>query len=100
MGNVLSIYTAKARREINRILAEYGGLPGFLLPDLVETRIISVKYALGCWRSMQGGAVISDEFQSIVSTAVEENEGMLQAFEDLGAKFKRDYDNEIPYTNI
>lgn len=100
MGNVLSFYKAKAKREINRILSGYGALPGFLLPDLVETQINSTKYALGCWRSMQGGAVISEEFQAIVSNAVEESEGMVQAFEDLAVMFKRDYDNEIPYTNI
>lgn len=87
-------YKEKAREDINRILNEYGVLPGFALADLAELRLNSTKYMLGQWEAL-GGAI-----PEVVRDAVSDCQGYITAYEELIKELKAKYDNDDPISSI
>lgn len=100
MGKVLDYYRGRTKQTINRTLATYGCLPGFLLSDIANIHCNNERQALILWKGISSLGIASAAFKEQAVNAIAEHQGLILAYEAWVEEFKRDYDNHNPYKSI
>lgn len=100
MGKVLDIYKAMAKREVNELLAKYGELPGFLLKDLAQVCLNTLKMTLLYWESFAKLPLENPGMIDLVNKELDRCKGTVGALEALIEELGQGYDNDLPYKQI